>query len=505
MVEINKFYRLILNHKYIIIIGILTLFAFILRFHHLDYNSLWGDEIATVLFLSGGIADVWNIMFIDGRPTPPLYYALEALVLDIVGVNEFSVRLLSALFGSLSIPLMYLLGKKILCEKVGLISATLLTVSIFHIYYSQEGRCYALLLFLFILVTLSYIKVLENNKIQHWILFSALSALVVWTHFIGVIGIGTLLLHYVVTLIQTKQYHKLKGMGISIMCLGLFVSPLVIVLGLVGSSVASNASIYGLGIFFLPQTFLKMFCLYFNKYTMTGLAMVAVLLLLWLFGMYATYKSNNKVFTLVGCMCVIPLLFGEIVNIIGFDVWYNHFIYVLPFYLLGISSTSIISNKSLKIITTFLLIVSIILYACIGLPTYYGSYTKDDWRSVGNYLYDKTEDGDFVFGMNEYYYDPLLDNTTLLSLSLDTINRISNNNENHSSMYIVFSFDLSENNITNKATSGSLYLDKLITKIDTAGYGNEELIKWITKNTKEIALFNSKSPYHEIHIHKVTP
>ncbi len=71
------------------------------------------------------------------------------------------------------------------------------------------------------------------------------------------------------------------------------------------------------------------------------------------------------------------------------------------------------------------------------------------------------------------------------------------------SAYLVFSFDLSEPNVTEIASSGSPYLDKIIAKIDTAGKGDTELINWILQNTEEIATFSSKSPYHEIHVHKV--
>ncbi|MDE2519126.1 MAG: glycosyltransferase family 39 protein [Methanocorpusculum sp.] len=495
----------ILNNKYTVIVCVLTFSALFLRLFHLGYNSLWGDEIATVRFVSNGLEGVWNVMYIDGRPTPPLYYMLESITLSFLGQSEFVVRLLSAIFGTFSIPLIYLLGKELLDQRTGTLAAGILTVLIYHIYYSQEGRCYTMLLFLFLIATLAYIRAMKTNQIKYWGIFALFSALVIWTHFIGSIGVGTLLLHAILSILLTRQYGNIRNLLFSILVILLLVAPLLFVLLQVGSDIPSAASVYGLGVFFLPQTLLKMFNPSINTYTILGGLFVIAALVCWIIGMRNLYKTDKNVLLLVGMMCVLPLVFGETVNILGFDVWYNHFIFILPFFLIGIANCINSSqNLSTKKILPVLVLAGIVVYVICGFPGYYSTYTKDDWRGTADFLCNQTLDGDHVFWGETYYYNATADRTSQYSLSLETLKSVLSHDANETvSTYLVFGFDLSEPNITEIASSGSPYLDKIIAKIDTAGKGDTELINWILQNTEEIATFSSKSPYHEIHVHRV--
>lgn len=219
----------ILNNKYTVIVCVLTLAALFLRLFHLGYNSLWGDEIATVRFVSNGLEGVWNVMYIDRRPTPPLYYTLESITLSFLGQGEFAVRLLSAIFGAFSIPLIYLLGKELLDQRTGTLAAGILTVLIYHIYYSQEGRCYTMLLFLFLIATLAYIRAMKTNQTKYWGIFALFSALVIWTHFIGWVGIGILFLHAILSILLIRQYGNIRNLLFSILGILLLVSPLLFV------------------------------------------------------------------------------------------------------------------------------------------------------------------------------------------------------------------------------------------------------------------------------------
>ncbi|MCZ0862388.1 glycosyltransferase family 39 protein [Methanocorpusculum vombati] len=495
----------LLNNKYTVIVCVLTLVALFLRLFHLGYNSLWGDEIATVHFVSNGLEGVWNVMYIDGRPTPPLYYTLESITLSFLGHGEFAVRLLSAIFGAFSIPLIYLLGKELLDQRTGTLAAGILTVLIYHIYYSQEARCYTMLLFLFLIATLAYIRAMKTNQTKYWGIFALFSALIVWTHFIGSIGVGILLLHAILTILLTRQYGNIRNFLFSILGILLLVSPLFFVLVQVGSDIPSAASVYGLGVFFLPQALLKMFNPSINTYTILGGLFVVAALICWIIGMRNLYKTDKNALLLVGMVCILPLVFGEIVNILGFDVWYNHFIFILPFFLIGIANCINFSpNPSTKKILTVLVLIGVLLYVICGFPGYYATYTKDDWKGTADFLSNQTLEGDHIFGGATYYYNATADKTSQYSLSLETLQSMLPHDTNSTvSAYLVFSFDLSEPNVTEIASSGSPYLDKIIAKIDTAGKGDTELINWILQNTEEIATFSSKSPYHEIHVHKV--
>jgi outer membrane biosynthesis protein TonB len=76
---------------------------------------------------------------------PPLYYALLHGWMRLVGDSEFAVRTLSALFGTLTVPVIYRLARRIAGKTAGLLAALILAVSPFHVRFAQEARMYTLL------------------------------------------------------------------------------------------------------------------------------------------------------------------------------------------------------------------------------------------------------------------------------------------------------------------------------------------------------------------------
>ena len=78
---------------------------------------------------------------------PPLYYLLLHGWVAQYGDTPYYARLLSALFGTGTIPIIYLIGKRMSGTMVGVAAAVLMAFSPFHIYYAQEARMYTLLTF----------------------------------------------------------------------------------------------------------------------------------------------------------------------------------------------------------------------------------------------------------------------------------------------------------------------------------------------------------------------
>src|SRR3990167_4926541 len=89
--------------------------------------------------------------FSKGSGEMPVYYILVHYWTKIFGLSEFKLRFFSAIFGIASIYMIFLLGKTIFNEKVGLIAAFILSINHQHIYYSQEARNYSFLVFLALL------------------------------------------------------------------------------------------------------------------------------------------------------------------------------------------------------------------------------------------------------------------------------------------------------------------------------------------------------------------
>ncbi|MBL8591247.1 MAG: glycosyltransferase family 39 protein [Devosia sp.] len=122
---------------------VILVVAVLLRFPGLGEQSLWRDEAATWLQVNGSLADVIARTATDNYP--PLYNLLAWISVQLFGGAEWVLRLPSAVLGVLNVALLYGLGTRIGGRGVGLIAAALLTLSGYHVWYSQEARMYALL------------------------------------------------------------------------------------------------------------------------------------------------------------------------------------------------------------------------------------------------------------------------------------------------------------------------------------------------------------------------
>lgn len=145
---------------------IIILLAGCLRFYQIEKESLWYDEGYTLETISQN--DMWTtIMSRDN--TPPLYYYSLKYWCSKFGFTEFGMRSFSAVFGILSVLIIFFIGKELFDVERGLVTAALMAVEMTHIMISQEARVYSLFLFTALLATLFFIKSAKNN--WYWILY----------------------------------------------------------------------------------------------------------------------------------------------------------------------------------------------------------------------------------------------------------------------------------------------------------------------------------------------
>src|SRR5205807_9370343 len=122
----------------------LTLLAALLRFATLAFKGFWGDGISPGLLVHqpfgqmlAGIARL--------ESTPPLYYAVAWLWTKVFGTSEAGLRSLSALAGTATVPIVYLAARELLTRRAAVLAAGLVALNPLLIWYSQDGRSYALL------------------------------------------------------------------------------------------------------------------------------------------------------------------------------------------------------------------------------------------------------------------------------------------------------------------------------------------------------------------------
>jgi uncharacterized membrane protein len=144
-----------------ILLGLLVLGSLALRLWRLDAQSLWIDEYLMLLRASIGEPFRWGDWFVN--PQGPLPALVLRASVALFGTAEWALRLPSALAGAATVPLVYLLARRLGRAATGPVSAgpaptdpaptapaaawsaaLLAAFSPFLIWYSQETRHYAL-------------------------------------------------------------------------------------------------------------------------------------------------------------------------------------------------------------------------------------------------------------------------------------------------------------------------------------------------------------------------
>jgi hypothetical protein len=126
---------------------LLILLAAALRFYRLDAQDIWGDEAFSIWLSQQPLEHV-----IAGAADthPPFYPLLLFFWLRLVGTpsassGTFATRALSALFGTLVIPLIFVFARRLAAHpRITWFAAILAAISPLLIYYSQETRMYEL-------------------------------------------------------------------------------------------------------------------------------------------------------------------------------------------------------------------------------------------------------------------------------------------------------------------------------------------------------------------------
>ncbi len=161
-----------------ILLGILFAGA-TLRLWQLGGKSFWLDEFFSVSISQRGLFDLLR-MVVKTDAHPPLYYLMLKFWL-LFSQSEAWVRLLSVIFSTLSILLMYYLVAELYQDKrAGLLGAAILAFSPFQIWYAQEARMYAALTFFILASAFCFFTALRRGGTKYWIGYVAATTMALY-------------------------------------------------------------------------------------------------------------------------------------------------------------------------------------------------------------------------------------------------------------------------------------------------------------------------------------
>ena len=386
--------------RYLQILLILTVLGAFLRLFQLGAASLWLDEASTLTLARQSITQIWGSLS-AGEFNPPLFYWMEHAMLGF-GESEAVLRFIPAILGILTIPAFYFMGAEILDRNTGIVAAALLAFSPFQIFYSQEARAYAPMLFFFSLALLFFLRLLRSWGRRDAILFSIFAAVAFWTHFYAFVPILSLFLFAIVVKAKeiAKNLRSAIPLAVPIAVFSLLTLPLIYYAVQLFTLRTGTPPTFGIqGIATITQTIIQI----------SGFSEILayVLVALFIVGIASLSLKDRT----IALLLVFVLAFSLVLSVFlsyRMPMVPRYLIYLLAAFLPGVALTlrpacSLFRSRNL-------VYGALILALVINLPVlfpYYTTQQKDDWRGLSRELVASAGAGDLVVTAPGYIRQPL--------------------------------------------------------------------------------------------------
>lgn len=354
--------------------GYLLALALILRLILIN-QSLWLDEAIEALALMGRQGPLLSYALADYQP--PLYHFIGYAFTHILGYSEIALRLPSLIAGVLTVYFVVKIGQFMGNRQVGFFAGLLAATNPLLIYYSQEGRTYALTAFLVTASFYYFIQLLKQKTRFNYILYTLFTVLFLWTSYLS----WFYLLAQGVYVLWKKRYDLLGLQAAAALTLLLWLPSFIASLG-VGQYTRSLSAewgrvVGGLEWKSLPLTWVKFNIgriSFFNKWLYGSI--VLLLAMLHLHILKQVRRSTVNYQPLLWWL-VAPVILGLAAATILPVYSYFRVLFALPAYLL-LLAIGLQHNKSMKLPV---LLVAIQLMA-LSLYWFTPAFHKEDWRNL---------------------------------------------------------------------------------------------------------------------------
>ncbi len=380
-----------------IILFLILILGIALRIYDLDGESIWYDEGDSVYLAR--MTPFQVIMNPSSHDHPPLYYFLMHRWIKAFGDSVFSMRLPSAIFGILSIFMIYAVGRSIFDEKVSLLSAAILALSPFHIHYSQELRMYTIVTFLALVSMYFFLRLIKRSSFRDSVVYIISTVLLLYTHYSSFFIILIQNIYFIIMYFSLKERGGISFLKWLLRQLILIISylPWLMVLMLQIAKMENMGS--GGRPASMPSTLYL-----FIEFAGGGFAL-AILAGLVIFSLFKIKMSKKG-------LLLSMWLFGPIIVIfiaasssgIAYATRYT-IAMSLAFYILAARGLAGINYKYIRQ-GLIAVVIGLLLLSCFK---YYSNVNKVAWYDIGNYIDKTAEKGDLLLinckGCRKYIID----------------------------------------------------------------------------------------------------
>lgn len=201
--------------------------AFALRMAGLTAQSLWRDEVDTLLFATRPLAEALA-MFRQPGQNGPLFFLMLRPWLAAAGASEFALRFPSALAGTLAVPVGYVLAYRLVGRKPAVLTALLMALAPYLIWYGQEARMYALLTLLIPVSLWLTVAAAQQGGWWRWLSLYLVTTAAIYIHLLATLIIPVQVVWLLVMPSAGRPAQRFRFAGLYILALFLPYLPLAI-------------------------------------------------------------------------------------------------------------------------------------------------------------------------------------------------------------------------------------------------------------------------------------
>ncbi len=156
-------------------------------------QSIRLDESQSIWQSSHSLTGLLNTVALDVHV--PLYHIILHFWLYYFGDGIAATRILSLLFFIATVPVIFLLARKLLSYRWALFTTVLFSFSPFLNWYGNEARMYTLLLLIASLNQLFFLRILKTNR--GWFWFGLTSVIGVYSHYFFLFNLAAIGVYYI--------------------------------------------------------------------------------------------------------------------------------------------------------------------------------------------------------------------------------------------------------------------------------------------------------------------
>ncbi len=201
--------------------------AFALRVIGLTTQSLWRDEVDSLLFATRPLHQALE-MFRQPGQNGPLFFLMLRPWLAAAGTSEFALRFPAALAGTLAVPASYVLVLRLIGRKPALLTALLMALAPYLIWYGQEARMYALLTLLIPVSLWLTVTAAQEGGRWRWLLLYLTTTAAVYVHFLAALIVPVQVLWLLLSPAARPVVQRWRAAGLYLLALVLPYLPLAI-------------------------------------------------------------------------------------------------------------------------------------------------------------------------------------------------------------------------------------------------------------------------------------